>query len=477
MKCNRICRILAVTVVLSLLGIAIPAAPALAAEEIELSPDTGEIGDEIDIDGDGFKTDKTKVYIYFSSQEGAVYHKIDNDITVYKLVEKTTPAMSGRIDKSFNVPEILDEGIDGGYGDFEEVVGGNYYVYVTYGDNDKIEAVAEFTVRGIKLNPTSGIAGDLVEVTGVGFGEEVGVSLTFDGDDVFTSPASIETDEDGNFTASFSVPNVVAAAYDVRVQDEDGNDVEAEFTVAVAPGVSIKPVTTQAAPGYVGMNITISGVGFKTNSSITVTDTTSGLVLAVTTSSIDGTFQSIFEADGRAGEHTITASDGINTRQVSFIMESQAPPKPLLLWPDDDTETEVQVYFDWGNVSDDSLPVTYALQVASGGDFTPSSIMLEKTGLTESEYTVTQREKLEPAEEEAPYYWRVRAIDGASNDGEWSVAGSFYVAKSAEPILPGQPERLSQPGWLIYLWIGLGIVVAIFVGYWLRKRATHSRRV
>ena len=477
MKCNRIYRVLAVAVILSLLVIAIPAAPALAAEEIELSPDTGEIGDEIDIDGDGFKTDKTKVYIYFSSQEGAVYHKIDNDITVYKLVEKTTPDVNGRIDKSFNVPEILDEGIDGGYGDFEEVVGGNYYVYVAYGDNDKIEAVAEFTVRGIELNPTSGAAGDLVEATGVGFGEELSVSLTFDGDDVSTSPASIETDEDGNFTASFSVPNVVAAAYDVRVEDEDGNDAAAEFTVEVATGVSISPVTTQAAPGYVGMNITISGVGFKANSSITITDTTSGLVLAVTTSSIDGTFQSIFEAKGRAGEHTITASDGINTRQVSFIMESQAPSKPALLLPEDDTETEAQVYFDWGDVSDDSLPVTYALQVASSGDFTPSSIVLEKTGLTESEYTVTQGEKLEPAEEEALYYWRVRAIDGASNDGEWSAAGSFYVAKSAEPSLPGQPAQLSRFGWLIYLWIGLGIVAATFLGYWLRKRIAHSRRV
>jgi len=270
---------------------------------------------------------------------------------------------------------------------------------------------------------------------------------------------------------------VVAAAYDVRVEDEDGNDAEAEFTVEVATGVGIKPVTTQAAPGYVGMNITISGVGFKANSSITVTDTTSGLVLAVTTSSIDGAFQYTFTAEGRAGEHTITASDRTNTLQVSFIMESQAPPKPALLLPEDDTETEAQVYFDWGNVSDDSLPVTYALQVASSGDFTPSSIVLEKTGLTASEYTVTQGEKLEPAEEEALYYWRVRAIDGASNDGEWSAAGSFYVAKSAEPSLPGQPERLSQPGWLIYLWIGLGIVAAIFVGYWLRKRVTHSRRV
>jgi len=476
MKCNGTCRILAVALILSLLVIAIPFSPALAAENIELSPDIGEVGDEIDVKGDGFRTDMTRVYIYFSSQEGAVYDKIDNDITVYKLAEKTTPNVNGRIDTSFNVPEVLDEGIDVGYSDFEEVVGGNYYVYVTYGDSDKIEAVAEFTVRGIELNPTSGVAGDLVEVSGVGFGEELGVSITFAGDDVFTSPASIETDEDGNFTASFSVPDVVAAAYDVRVEDEDGNDAEAEFTVEVATGVSLSPVTTQAAPAYVGMKITISGIGFQANSPITITDTTSGILLTTITSDAHGAFQVTIEAPGRAGENTITASDGTDTRQLSFIMESQAPPEPALLLPEDDAETEAPVYFDWGDVTDPS-GVTYALQVASSQSFTQSSIVLQRTGLTSSEYTVTQGEKLAPTGEEAPYYWRVRAIDGASNDGEWSAAGSFYITEPSEPGLPAQPEQPSRFGWLIYLWIGLGIAGAILLGYWVRKRIAYSRRV
>ena len=44
MKYSKILRALAVAVILSLLVIAIPAAPALAAEEIEISPDNGEVG-------------------------------------------------------------------------------------------------------------------------------------------------------------------------------------------------------------------------------------------------------------------------------------------------------------------------------------------------------------------------------------------------------------------------------------------------
>lgn len=471
-KYNRIYRTLAVAVVFSLLVIIIPAAPALAAEEIELSPTTAKIGDEIKVRGDGFKTDKTKVYLYFSSQEGAVYDRIDNDITVYKLAKKTTPDVNGKVKASFNVPEILDQGIDGGYGGFEEVVGGSYYLYVTYGDDDKIEAVAGFTVRGIALNPTSGVVSDAVAVSGVGFGEELSVSITFAGDDVSTGPASVKTDEDGNFAASFRVPDVVAATYAVKVEDKDGNNAEAEFTVAVAPDVSISPVTTEAAPAYVGMNIAISGIGFQANVSITITDTTSGLLLAVTSSSINGNFQSIFAAEGRAGEHIITASDDTTTRQGSFIMESQAPQNPALLLPQDDTEAGAVAYFAWRDVADDSLPLTYALQVASSENFTPSSIVLEKTGLASSDYTVVQKGKLKPSE--APYYWRVKAIDGAANEGEWSTARSFYIVKPAQPSLPVQPER---SGWLIYLWIGLGIVGAGFLGYWLRKRIVRSRQV
>ena len=220
------------------------------------------------------------------------------------------------------------------------------------------------------------------------------------------------------------------------------------------------------------MNIAISGVGFQANSPITITDITSGLLLAVTSSSINGNFQANFAAGGRAGEHTVTVSDGTNTRQVSFIMESQAPPKPVLLLPQDDIEAEASAYFDWSDVADDSLPLTYALQVASSENFTPSSIVLEKTGLTSSEYTVAQGERLKPAE--APYYWRVRAIDGVANEGQWSTAWSFHIAKPAQPSLPVQPERSA---WLIYLWIGLGVVVAGFLGYWLRKRIVRSRQV
>ena len=540
MKRIKIFRILALAAILSLLVIAIPASPALAAESIDLSPSTGEVGDKIDIDGSGFKTDGTRVYIYFSNQEWDVGDEIDDDVTVYQLVKKRTPDVNGEIDTYFYVPEILDDGDDD-----EDVVGGYYYVYVTYGDNDDIEAIEEFTIRGIELSPDegtvdteveitgigftkskdiryieyddedvdiesgddetdrhgefissilipesiagehtitvrdesnkeasttftvdpemtvtpiSGTKGDTVAVTGTGFGDEEDVAIAFNNVTVATNT----TDQDGSFTASFIVPDVAAAIYDVEAEDDDNNDAEAQFTVEIATILTISPVTTQASPAHAGMNIAVSGLGFRASSAITVTDLTSGLLIVATTSSADGVFQTTFEAAGAAGEHVITASDGTSTLQVSFIMESQPPSAPALLLPEAATKVEARVSLDWETVTDDSSPVTYTLQIATDDSFTPASILLEKKELTKSEYTTTEAEKLSSTKEEAPYYWRVKAIDAISNESEWSTPGSFYVGGIF----------FSLTGWVLYAVMGVGGLALFGLGYWLGRRTT-----
>ena len=541
MKRIKIFRILALAAILSLLVIAIPASPALAAESIDLSPSTGEVGDKIDIDGSGFKTDGTRVYIYFSNQEWDVGDEIDDDVTVYQLVKKRTPDVNGEIDTYFYVPEILDDGDDD-----EDVVGGYYYVYVTYGDNDDIEAIEEFTIRGIELSPDegtvdteveitglgftnskdiryikyddeeidiesgddetdrhgefissilipesiagehtitvrdesnkeasttftvdpemtvtpiSGTKGDTVAVTGTGFGDEEDVAIAFNNVTVATNT----TDQDGSFTASFIVPDVAAAIYDVEAEDDDNNDADAQFTVEIATILTISPVTTQASPAHAGMNIAVSGLGFRASSAITVTDLTSGLLIVTTISSADGVFQTTFEAAGAAGEHVITASDGTSTLQVSFIMESQPPSAPALLLPEAATKVEARVSLDWETVTDDSSPVTYTLQIATDDDFAPASILLEKEGLTKSEYTTTEAEKLSSTKEEAPYYWRVKAIDAISNESEWSTPGSFYVGGIF----------FSLTGWVLYAVMGVGGLALLGLGYWLGRRTTY----
>ncbi|MEJ2047082.1 MAG: hypothetical protein P8X92_03165 [Dehalococcoidia bacterium] len=91
--------------------------------------------------------------------------------------------------------------------------------------------------------------------------------------------------------------------------------------------------------------------------------------------------------------------------------------------------------------------------------------MLEKAGLTDSDYTLTEAEKLEPSSKEAPHYWRVKAVDEAANESEWSDVGSFYV---------GSRFTLSET--VKKVLIGLGIAGAGFLGFWLGRRTAYARR-
>ena len=129
--------------------------------------------------------------------------------------------------------------------------------------------------------------------------------------------------------------------------------------------------------------------------------------------------------------------------------------------PEANTKADSVAYLDWGGVTDDS-GVTYTLQIATDDDFT-TPVLLEKAGLTQSEYTLTEEEKLESVGEDAPYYWRVRAVDGASNEGAWSATGAFHVGSS-----------LSLPGWAKYTLIAVGGVAIGFLGFWLGRRSAYS---
>lgn len=544
MKYTKILRMLALVVVLSFVAMLIPASPALAAEEIELSPENGEPGEKIEITGTNLSVGKIGVDIYFSSDEADAGDEIGDEVEIYKRVKSRTINEDGEIDTYFYVPDEIF--FDGDTDDPEDVVPGYYYLYLTYEDDEDIEVVAEFTVRGIELDPVEGTVGTEVEILGIGFerredidyiqfddeevdiesgdddtdgdgefvssilipegtagehtitvrddrrneasatftvetemaisptsgekgsqvtvigtgfGDEEDVTITFNG----TRVATDETDSYGSFTARFDVPDVDAGTYDVEVEDEDDNKAESTFTVVVSTVVNISPVTTEASPAHAGTNIAVSGSGFKANAPITIIDTTSGLLLTTVTSNADGAFQVTLAAEGSAGQHIITASDGTDTLQVSFVMESQAPSAPVLSSPEDAGTAEAQALFNWGTVSDDSLPVTYTLQVATRDDFTPAFIVVEKMGLTASEYTLTQGQALESTKKEASYYWRVQATDGAANVGQWSAAGSFYVGSTFE-----------LEGGVLYALMGVGGLLLLGLGYWLGRRTAYS---
>ncbi len=404
------------------------------AGQIVLSPTHGLVGTDVKITGQ-----------YFSDREDIFVTCDDNDVDIKSGDETTTSA--GGFTTHILIP------------------------YATAGEHtiaveDESGHIAEATLTvepKIAVGATEGKKGDTVEVTGTGFGGEVGVDISLDGSVV----GSGDTNESGSFTASFEVPDIEKGSYELKVEDDDGNEGTAAFTVFIATKVTINPVTTQASAGHVGTDVTIGGVGFEPNTDVIITYETTPVVVATTSTDDEGAFSATFKAPkSQSGKHTITASDGINSLTMDFYMESTPPPVPELLLPQIDVKTVSPVHFDWEDVTDDSPPVIYVLQVAIDEDFTSASIVLDKPGLTNSEYTLTEAEKLEPRKKETPYYWRVKVIDSASNESAWSSLSSFYTG--------GGLGGITLPSWIWYVWVALAAVIAGFIGYWMGKRtATH----
>jgi hypothetical protein len=400
---------------------------------LSISPDEGTVGTKVTVTGSGFE-DNEEIEITFGSTD--VTDDIEGD-------DETRS--NGSFTSYFYVPES---------------VAGKHDITVEV-DND--EAEAEFTVEpDIEIDPEEGAVNDRILVTGTGFARMEDFTVTFDGIDV----GGDTTGGSGSFETHVNVPELGAGEYDVEAEDDDNNSATATFTIST--DVSISPTTSASSPGYVGDELTISGTGFQPSSEITITYT-SDPVTFYTTSESDGSFSYTFEVPpSQSGEHTITATDGTSSMSVNFFLESTPPTTPQPLEPYMDGKAKSLAYFDWEDVTADidgvveqSLPITYDLQVATDENFT--NRVVNKTGLTTSEYTLTEDEALEKTTKETPYYyWRIRAVDAASNASPWTGAGTFSLGFSFDFDLSG--------GWLLYVLIGVGALVLFFVGFWLGRR-------
>jgi len=323
---------------------------------------------------------------------------------------------------------------------------------------DKDEDEAMFVVEpGIQISATSGMVGERVTVTGTGFSENGEVSIAFGGKEVQIAA----TNENGSFAINFDVPSVGPGTYDIEAKDDDGNSAKEEFTLTT--GLNISPVTSEASPGHVGMEVSITGTGFMPNHEITIIYATSPVVVAITKTKADGSFSATFKIPkSEAGEHIITASDGTRTLGVTFFVESEAPAIPQLLLPAMDTKPERPITFDWKDVTDPS-GVTYTLQVARDEGF--DDMVIEKQGLDESQYTMSQieDEMLGSTKKAANYWWRVKAVDGAGNESRWSSVRSFNIG-----FMPVMAD------WLKYLLIGLGGLVVLVIVFFVGRRIGHT---
>jgi hypothetical protein len=374
-----------------------------------LRPGSGEMGDTVQLSGHGFGANKQVTLLYGNA--------------VIQMTPITSDS-AGSFSGSFDIPAIP---------------GGIAALTIT--DGTTSVSVSLTVTAAISLNPTSGKAGDGVGIAGYGFG------------------APITTNNNGLFSAAqFHVPASPGGTAIITISD--GN-IAINTSFAVETGdISLTPKT-----GNIGTQITVRGDGQVAGAPIVVTYDGTVLPSDPDETGNNGSFTAILEIPrSAAGEHTIAVSiNGVEVEQFTFTMESAAPLAPELITIFFGEKVEAPIRFDWGEVSDASLPVTYNLEIFTLVGNTEVTV-IDKPGLSVTDYTLDEMElaKLEPLEKNEFYYWRVNAEDGAGNVSAWLAVDTFAIGGEG------------WPGWLMWVWIGLGALVVFIFALWLGRRIAYS---
>lgn len=428
----------------------------LGAGELSINIDEGPVDTLVQVSGSSFSASQP-ITIEFAGDEVEIEQG------------STATGTTGSFVSHISVPEIR---------------AGTHAIQVTVGTGTSaVVETIDFTVTpDIIISPQSGYAGTSVTISGTGFARRELVDVYYNSQTPVVS--DLLTDTRGSFYTTFTVPEIAgltAGAYAIEAEDEDFNLATTMFTLNIEtepePTETQEPEPTETQPepeptetaaeikvnsngDTVGSIIIISGGGFTPNTEVIVKyDNT---IVITATSNANGLIvtDGFFVPASKGGDHNITASDGIQTATAVFTVESEAPDIPPPLSPSMGAKIDSPMSFDWEDVTDNSKrPVTYMLQIATDEDFSSGSIVLEKTEIELSEYTLTPEEELELAGQKEPYYWRVQAIDNASNESGWTGAGEVYIA-----------PPFSFPKWLLYTLLAVGAVLIFIIGYWLGRR-------
>jgi len=236
----------AIVLVLCLVAIALPAAPAQAAgASITLSPDHGIPGDEVTISGYNFTAEARVTLYYYPDGARIQLARVDTNDAGYFKVEHIV------------IPESYT---------------GAHEIRAYTGSN--LEAAQNFTVQpGLTVDPEEGPVGTNVTVRGHGFFEdeqEIEVRYYLDGNYTMIA-VDIEADENGSWKVSSLVP---ASAQGSHIIDAKGGNSSLgkvqDITFEVTPSISVidesgNPIDNPS--GSPGENIMMTGNGFYANDS------------------------------------------------------------------------------------------------------------------------------------------------------------------------------------------------------------------
>ena len=366
---------------------------------ISLDTKSGHAGDSIEVIGGGFPCEATGINIrYYLDDDSYIDFPVSADADE-----------DGSWEENFSVPASAKG---------KHTVGAYY-------DDDKgtLSDVREasFEVQpDITLNPDSGSADDIIAVSGTGFGSEDDIKLKYDSQEV----GEYLADEYGNWGAIvFTIPDGSKGDHLIRAFHSGSIMAIASATFHLGAGIRLQPAMTPDSPGHVGQTFNVTGKSFDPSVAVSVSYQNE---TADVFSDAKGDLPAVtFVARGRHGEQYVNASYNGNTvRPAVFYIEGTPPDKPRLISPVD-TRTgfsgsftgRICPTFTWSNVTDPSGIASYDLDTYGGDDSLMSiSVPIEDVSFQGDivAYTLPEKYALSPG----TYYWRVRAIDGAGNEGK-----------------------------------------------------------
>jgi len=269
--------------------------PTFAQPSITLTPPSGPSGTTVTVAGSGFTVEK--VYVYFDSNK-------DEDIdTTDELLAGPVSVTGG----SFTVNVVIPLAALDGY---------NIMILDKEVTEDNTPPLASelFTVTaGIVLSPNKGPAGTTVTITGSGFDANAPITVKFD----TVTVATTESDGNGAFETTFTVPSVSCKDYNVSAMD-GVNAYTATFTVILQ--ISISP-----SSGLPGTTVTITGLGFTPSGYVNIYFDGAYVkrIIATTEGGISTTYT--IPAGTKAGSHEFKAKDlstNIESDPVTFTVPS-----------------------------------------------------------------------------------------------------------------------------------------------------------
>jgi hypothetical protein len=373
--------------------------------EITVTPDSGTVGQKINVAGTGFASEEEDIEVTFDGEARK---------------ENITADEDGSWTASIAVPIRTC---------------GRYDIDAS-GTSTRARDVddVKFTVvAGVAVTPALAYVGDEITVTGGGFAPgEDGVKVTFDGTVMATN---IPVDTHGCWESSFALP---ASAYGSHTVSASGDTTKPAVTTTLNTKTKIEGLSpVEGAPGD---SVTLTGSGFSSNKKLTVTvggkNANLGDVRSQTNGNVKITFQ-VPKGSPEGKQSVVVTDEGGATASVDFtVTKKTLSTTPLPISPEDSTLRSGEATFRWQGGTGGS-DYTYTLEISKTAG---SGNIWSKSGIEGSSYTLTEDEALP----KGTYYWRVKIVDDYGNESAWSDSIEFTVS----PI----------PTWV---WVVVGVVVLV----------------